>query len=289
MNPPVAAVGPYGASMAWNADPLPIVGLLLVAWLYGTGFERLRRSPGTLPRWRVRAFAAGWLVVFGAVVSPLDALAHTLLTAHMVQHLLLMMVAPPLLLSGRPVLVSSWALPVGPRNRMHRMMARVPHGAARSSSATAAFFVSFALVLWTWHLPAAYEAALRSWTVHSVEHATMLAAGAGLWWSILRRGVLRYGTGVAILAAAAVASGGLAALMTFAGHAWYGSYDPAAAGWPVTAAADQQLAGALLWVAGGLGYAAVAAVLFGRWLQAVERRAEGRARTARRARPPGGP
>lgn len=93
-----------------------------------------------------------------------------------------------------------------------------------------------------------------------------------------RCGAPRYGTSVATLAVSAVISGGLAALMTFADRAWYGFYDPAAAGWWMTAHEDQQLAGAIMWVAGGLGFAAVAAVLFGRWLQVMERRAVARAR-----------
>jgi putative membrane protein len=271
--PPVA---PHEAWTAWNGDPLTVLGLLALAGLYARGLERLGKRGGPSPPiapWRVRAFYAGWAALFAAMVSPLHALGHTLLTAHMVQHLLLMVVAPPLLLAGRPVLVSSWSGDPRFRERLHRGLRGLRHPAWRSAAVAAAIWVAHLGVLWGWHVPVAYEAALRSATVHAVEHATMLGAGLLFWWAVLRRGVLRYGAGVAATAVTAAGGGALAALLTFSEHAWYPTYDPPAAGWQLTALDDQQLAGSLMWVVGGLLYAAAAAVLFAWWMQALERRA----------------
>lgn len=275
--PPVA---PHEIASAWNGDPLTVLGLLALAGVYARGLEALRRGHPAgrpLPAWRTRAFAAGLGVLAAALLSPLDALGHTLLTGHMLQHLLLMVAAPPLLIAGRPVLVSSWALGAPGRARLHRALRGFRRSAWRSAPVAVAICAAQLGVLWAWHLPPAYEAALRWEAVHALEHLTMLGAAALFWWAVLRRGVLRYGAGVITLTVTATGGGALAALMTFSEQPWYRAYDPLAAGWALSALDDQHLAAAIMWVAGGLAYAAAAAVLFAWWLRALERRAARRA------------
>ena len=285
MGTALPVVAPHEAWGAWYGDPLTLVGLLTLAAAYMRGLEILRREhprQRPLPTWRVLAFVAAWLLLTVALISPLDALAHTLLSAHMVQHLLLMVGVPPLLIAGRTLLVSSWALPPRGRVWLHDRLRLLRRGTWRSAAVAGSVWAAHLGVLWLWHLPDMYEAALRSQLVHAVEHATMLGVAVIFWWSILRRGVLRYGISVLALTVTAAGAGALAALFTFSEKAWYSMYDPAGAGWALTAIDDQNLSGAIMWVGGGLAYTAAAATLFVWWLQALERRAARRERRARR-------
>lgn len=271
----LASVAPHQAATAWEADPLAVVALLALGWAYARGLQRLRRRAGgtaPLARWRPRAFAGGMLALAVALISPLHVAGETLLSAHMIQHLLLMTAAPPLLIAGRPVLVCSWAVSDRRREAAHRALRGLRRRTWRSGPVAAAITAGYLAVLWAWHLPPVYEAALESWVLHGLEHTTMLGVACLLWWAVLRRGVSRYGAGVLAMALTGAGGGALAALLTFSARSWYRPYDPAAAGWPLTALDDQQLAGAVLWVVGGLAHAAAAAVLFAWWLRALERR-----------------
>lgn len=279
MQPGITPIGPHQAWLAWNDDLWTLLALLALGAAYVRGLEVLRqahpRARG-LPRRRVLAFAAGFATLVLAVASPLHVLGHTLLSAHMLQHVLLMMVAPPLLIAGRTVLVTSWASPAGLRTRMHDGLHTLHARRWRSATVAGLVWVAHLGVLWGWHVPRAYEAALRLELVHAVEHATMLGAACLFWWAIVRRGVLRYGAGVLALAATAAGSSGLGALLTFGDRAWYTLYDPSASGWALSTLDDQHLAGALMWVLGGLAYTAAAVVVFAWWLQALDRRASRR-------------
>ena len=115
----------------------------------------------------------------------------------------------------------------------------------------------FAVTLWTWHAAGPYDLALRNDLVHRLEHAMFLAAAVASWWAILaavqRRGG-PVGTAVLVLFALSVQGSVLGALLTFASAPWYPSYGDRAAAWGLSALEDQQLAGAIMWVPGGLGY-----------------------------------
>jgi putative membrane protein len=274
-----AAVGPEEAWGAWAGDPLAALLLVAVGGAYWWGVECLWRRTGrgrVVRRWQVGAFAAGWLALAVALVSPVEALAGTLLTAHMIQHLLLTLVGAPLLVLGAPTLPLVAALPARVRGTTHRV--RLPARWRRgltSPVATAAACAAYITVLWVWHVPVLYEAALRSSIVHVAEHATMLGAAAWLWSTVLHRGgpVRR----LSVLAApalfvTAVLTVGLAALLTFSPAAWYASYAQGAAVWGLTPLEDQQQAGAIMWSVGGILTTAAGAVAFGAWLMAEQRR-----------------
>ncbi|MFW6070007.1 MAG: cytochrome c oxidase assembly protein [bacterium] len=263
---------------AWNADPLLILALLLSAALYTRGLLALwrRAGPGRgVRRSHVAAFAAGLLALAVALLSPLDALSSALLAAHMVQHLLLMLVAAPLLLLGLPPVAAAWALPRSPQ--LARWWHRRPllRRAWRALSHPGAAWLLYAGVLWLWHLPRFYEAALMNDTVHALEHAAFLGAALLFWWALFHARALSSAGGALYLFTTALHSGLLGALLTFAATPWYPAYSVAAYAWGLTPLQDQQLAGVIMWLPGALIYLAAILILLGRWLYRQERRSPG--------------
>lgn len=264
-----------------GASATVAIPLLLVAAAYLGGVRMLRRRTAgrrVVAVWRSGAFAGGVAAVALAVLSPLEELGSQLLAAHMVQHLLLLVAAPVLLVLARPSLPLLTCLEslLGEdgRHRMHRLRAprRWRLAAGRESVAALAWAVHIAVVL-AWHLPVAYQAALRHGAVHGLEHLTMLASALAAWWTVLRPGTRRRRGAAVLHVTATAASGGLlAALMTFSARPWYPAYARTAPAWGLTGLQDQQLAGALMWVVGGVLYLAAAVTLFARWMVTLERR-----------------
>lgn len=269
-----AAHAPSGgtATGAWTLSPwLLLPGGLLLA-LYATGLVRLWRRAGIgrgLDGWRVAAFLAGIGVLFLALVWPLDALGAWSLAAHMGQHMLLLALAPPLLLLGRPLAVWAQALPGPWPGRLHRAGApAVRHLHLRLALATAAHCA----VMLAWHLPAATAAALAHEGLHWAMHGSFLLAG--LWyWSVLLHGVrdrqAGIGPGLVSIVAVMMAMGLLGALLVFAPRPLYPVYVERAPMLGLDALADQQLAGLVMWIPSALPYLAGGlwlAVLGLRWL-----------------------
>lgn len=259
---------------------LVLLPLLAVAWGYARGVQRLwrgtgRRGAGVAP-WQAGAFAGGWLACAVALASPLDALAHALFAAHMVQHLLLVLVAAPLLALGAPLVPLLQALPGRWRARLHRL--RLPAAwrrRLRGPAALAVAVLAHVATLWLWHLPALYGAALGSPAVHALEHATMLGTAFGLWSLLVpARGPARRPSPAAPLAVFGVATltVGLGAMLTFSPVALYPGYAESTAAWGIGLLEDQQLGGAIMWTVGGIVYAATGAALFGWWVVTDQRR-----------------
>jgi cytochrome c oxidase assembly factor CtaG len=164
------------------------------------------------------------------------------------------------------VLVAGAALPAGFRRTSRRWAARVPRGSAAVGLAAVGLHAG---VFWLWHIPAWYDAAVAHPVLHAFEHTTLLGAGLLFWWVVL--GVRWQGrTGIAVLYLflAGLASGALAALLTLAPTPLYHAHLTTSAAWGLSPLEDQQLAGAIMWVPGGLVYLVAALVLFVRWLQA---------------------
>src|SRR5207249_3139507 len=203
---------------AWAPDPVVLIAVALAGWAYGRGFRRLRG------RARRRAEAAAYFGGLGAVAvalaSPLDHLASRSLSAHMTQHLVLVLVAAPLLVMGRPVLPVLMALPV-PWRRAARGLERRPAVAAAGgilSRPTVAWLLHVS-VLWAWHAPGPYQAALGSEAIHALEHASFLGTAMLFWWVALEaepRRRLARGTDVLYVLLGWMQSGALGALFTFA-------------------------------------------------------------------------
>jgi putative membrane protein len=271
-----ALVGPDGVWGAWPFDPLVVLGVATAAVLYAVGYRRLRRAGRSSAR-RAVAFWAGLAVIAVALVSPLDPLARTLFSAHMAQHLLLMVVAAPLLVVGRPVATSLAALPAAPKRTAARARAAVAFVPRALRRPLVAFGV-LAVATWTWHAPTLYEAALANAPVHALEHASFVFASM-LAWSVAlhsgRRDVLNAFGRALFLVACALQGALLGALLVFASAPLYAAHGGGPELWGLTALEDQQLAGAVMWIPPSAVYlAAIAVVLVGAF-RAMERRADG--------------
>ncbi len=267
------------AGGSWTFDPVVVVSLVVVAAAYGKGVRRLQhRSPraGVLQTWRVIAFGAGLATVIAALVSPLDSLSGDLLSAHMGQHLLLVLVAAPLLVTAVPALPLILALPVRWRRRMHWLgTMRLLRTVRRFIAKPLAVWILQFVALWSWHLPSLYEAAVRSDFLHALQHATFLGTALLFWWVVIeaaRGGRRRIAPGhdVLYVVLAGVQGSVLGALLTFASSPLYRIYVERTAIHGVGALEDQQLAGLVMWIPGGAVYLAAAAILFVRWLRTVE-------------------
>lgn len=265
------AAGPFEMlATRWNWEPALLSALLYTAALYGLGVRRLWGRAGMgrgVSGWQVAAFAGALTALVIALLSPLDALAGALFSAHMLQHLLLVLVAAPLLVVSAPGYVMLWAFPIGVRRAL------APAGltlqrAWRAVSRPAVAWVLFVITIWLWHLPALYDAALGSEPLHALEHLCFLATAWLFWWQLLhplgRRNLSR-GASVLYVFTASIQGSALGALLTFAPSPLYPAYAVTQLS-PLTPLQDQQLAGLLMWVPGGLLYLFLAAAFFAAWL-----------------------
>jgi putative membrane protein len=267
---------------AWSASP-PIAAILVgSAALYARGLSALwaggRWGRGVSPL-RAGCFGAGLIAVAVALISPMDHAAGLLLSAHMGQHLVLILVAAPLLVVGRPGLVALAATPSSWRSRFHRL---IDSRAARATMAVAgtpvmAWFLHVSVV-WAWHVPGAYQAGLEHPPVHWLQHASFLGTALLFWWVALEPGVRRRlarGADALFLVGAWVQSGALGALFTFAAVPIYPAYAMQAALLGVDPMKDQQVAGLIMWIPAGFVYLGGACVLFVSWLRGLEDRSPG--------------
>lgn len=264
---------------AWSVDPLVLVGLVGAGAAYAAGVRRLwgagrrrRVGPG-----RVACFFAGLAVVAVALLSPVEALAERVLWGHMLQHVLLVLVAAPLIVVASPGLPVLYALPAGDRRRVVAWSARSRLASSfRLVARPVPAWLVATSVLWAWHVPSLYQAALESAWIHGLEHATLLGTALLFWWVALdpaSRRRMAQGSEVLYVFTAGLAGSALGALLTFADVALYPAYGSSAAALGLTALQDQQLAGVIMWIPAGLVYLGAAAALFVSWLRAEEGRA----------------
>jgi putative membrane protein len=237
--------------------------IVLVGWLYARGVGALWGRAGVgrgVERWRAAAFGAGLLALAVALASPLDALGGVLFSAHMAQHMLLAVVAAPLLVLGAGGTGLLWALGEAGRRRVGGWWRGAGRARAvwRGVSHPLSAWALHVGVLWAWHLPGLYQAALGDALVHAAEHASFLGSGWLFWWTVLGtgHGRLNAGAGVLYLFTASLAGGVLGVLMTFAPAAWYPAYAASAPVWGLSGLEDQQVAGLIMWIPAGLVYLA---------------------------------
>jgi cytochrome c oxidase assembly factor CtaG/uncharacterized membrane protein (UPF0136 family) len=266
---PVAAA----ALASWSVPPGLALLLLATGVVYLQGWRRLHRiRPSRFPARRLVAFQSGLAVVAIAIASPLDAFGALLLSAHMLQHLLLLVVAPALLLLGAPDAALEMGLPRAlVREAIAPLRSAPPvRSVSRFLERPDVGLAAMALAMWGWHVPAAYELALRFPAWHEVEHASFLSAGILFWFPVLRpwpgRPFLQGGMRPLYLLAGDLANTALAAVLTFSDRVLYPTYADAPRLFGVSALSDQSLAGVLMWVPGSLVFLAPAAVMTARWL-----------------------
>jgi putative membrane protein len=242
--------------------------LLITALVYLRGWLHLRRTlPTVLPAWHLVAFLGGLFSVWLALASPLAALDDELLTVHMVQHLLLMTIAAPLILMGAPAITLLHGLPqraardtLGPLLRWPPLQS-LGHGLTHP----VACWLGGTGVVIGWHIPALFELALRSERWHVVEHACFLAAGLLFWWPVVQPwpSVARWPRWSAplYLFLATLPCDALSAFLAFCDRVVYTSYLSAQRSFDISALHDQEWAGTLMWVWVTFAYLAPAVVI----------------------------
>jgi len=253
----------------WSVDPAILAPLLLTLAAYLVGLSRLWRSAGIgrgASRFTVLCFLAGWLALAVAVASPLHELGRTFFAAHMAEHELVMLIAAPLLVLGRPLPILLWALP----RRWRRPVGR--------GSGVLAYLIGWELLslplvatllhaaaIWIWHLPPLFDAALQSELLHWLQHFSFLVTGLLFWWAMLELRRPR-ASAVAYLFLTALHTGFLGILLAMAPRPLFPAQAQLAAAYGADPLADQQLAGLIMWVPAGLFYVIAGLGLAGLWI-----------------------
>lgn len=267
-------VAPSEMWTSWATDPGVLLAIAAASVLYARGLRLLRRPGGRVPPRRAVAFYGALALTLVTLSGPVDGLASTLFSAHMAQHLALMLVVAPLLVYARPVPAIVHGLPDTAQRFLQRratVVARLLHAMVQPVVATALHVV----VMWAWHLPALYEAALRNDAIHAAEHVSFLATAAAFWTAVLfpsRREVprLAYGGSMLCVFVAGLGAGALGALLTFATTPLYPIHRAGVILWDTTLLADQRWAGLVMWVPAGTVYLVTFAGLFLAWMAALD-------------------
>jgi putative membrane protein len=252
----------------WEIPPFLTLFSLLALVLYIRGWRRGHAlRPAELPAWRAGCFCGGILSFLLAIASPIAAFDDTLLTAHMIQHLILMAVAPPLILLGAPMVPMLRGLPqsivrgvAAPLLRL-RFLRELGHGLVHPVVGWLALNLAYI----GWHIPVSYELALRSEGWHEVEHGCFFFTALLFWWTVVqpwpsRSRWTRWAV-IPYLLTADFVNTGVSAFLTFSGRVLYPSYADAPRVVALSPLDDQIAAGAFMWVAGSLLYLIPAVLL----------------------------
>lgn len=276
-------------SWAWRADVVLV--LASAGTIYTIGWRRLRnprqeyssRRGQQRHRWhlatggRLAAYLVGLAVVALALMSPVDVLGDLLFSVHMIQHLLLVMLAPPLLLIANPLPFFLWGLPVGVRRRVARLLNRKSafRRGLRSLTPPGLVWIIFVAVFLGWHDPNAYNAALRSELVHDLEHLTFFGTALLFWWHVTGVGPRIHrrfsrGARVAYLLVTVPVNMLTGVAIAFSTRPIYTYYTTVPRLWGVTVMQDQMFGGAIMWIPGSMMYIIAALILITGVVQAEE-------------------
>lgn len=261
----------------WSLDP-PLVLVLVFAVLYAIG-DRRTVTPARAKharRLQRACFYGGLAVLVIALASPLDALSEQLFWVHMIQHVLLLVVAAPLIVLARPWTRLWRALALDLRRPLARGLGvsertRRLRGASRALGTPAAGFLAFSVVLLAWHVPALFDATLRSTTLHALEHTLFLLTAVMFWKHVIDSPPLHAPLSsvqrVAYLVGAMVVSWVLAIVLALAPDPLYGFYaHEATRPGGISALTDQQIAAGVMWVPGSITFVIVIFAYVHRWL-----------------------
>ena len=258
-------MGPY--EWAWSLHPSVLIGTGLLGALYfwGIGPLRRRRALGPPPSpWQVVSFCAGLLVLLLSLNGPMHDLSdYYLFSAHMLQHLLLTLLLPPLLIAGTP----GWLL---------SPLVRVPwvHAVGKVLSKPVVAAVLYSVTIAVWHLTPFYELMMRSHDVHVATHLMFIVAATILWFPVMspvpELPRMTYGMGMLYLFLVGIPMQIVAAMITLSDDVLYPWYSDAPRTWGLTPLADQQLGGLLMWVPGNLWMFLAIGVLFFKWARETE-------------------
>lgn len=249
-----------GTALHWHCEASTSVPLALGALGYAAGTLGLWRAGGAghgISPGRATAFAGGILLLALALCSPLADMADQLFAAHMVVHELIMAGAAPLIVAGRPWAAFAWLLPLRAARGLSSLR-RIAGGLAGGMAAT----LLQAVVIWLWHVPAMFRAAAESPALHALQHVSFLVSALLFWHAMERLRGRRAGAAVGCLFATSLHTGFLGALLMVSPRLWF----PAPGGLGLSPVEDQQLAGAIMWMPGGMIYAAAALALSAAWI-----------------------
>jgi cytochrome c oxidase assembly factor CtaG len=249
-----------------------LLPLGLAVLCYARGFRRLAAGAGSFAlggRGRAIAFAAALVVILAALLGPLDDWADASFAAHMGQHLLLIVVAAPLLAVSRTPIVMLSGLDMRTRRALAFFATRSGWNACvRAVTRPLSAWAIFTGIFLLWHLPAAFHWAQRHEAAHIAEHLTLLGS-SWVFWSValvpVRHHLGRGGSALFVVTAAMVLDLP-SAVMIFSPRALYLSSQALALPWGITALEDQEVAGLLMWVPGSLVFYSIAIWLFAQWL-----------------------
>jgi putative membrane protein len=265
----------------WSFNP-PLVLCIALAILYWLGARRTvtpARKRSTR-RWRGAGFYAALVTLAVALSSPLDVLSEQLFWVHMVQHVLLLLIAAPLIVLSRPWIRLWRSLPLDTRRRLAHGLG---HGRRTAPLRAVSAFVGrpapslllFSVVLLGWHIPAMFDATLRSSVLHALEHSLFFATAVLFFKQVIPSAPLRLSLAppmrVLYAIAAMIVSWVLAVVLALAPHALYGHYaHEVSRPGGISALADQQLAAGIMWVPGSITFLLVVFVYVHRWLLPTE-------------------
>ena len=270
----------------WGVEPYVWLGLAVSATLYIIGLKKMWRDArgAGVKTWEAWCFAAGWFALVVALVSPLHPWGRVLFSAHMTQHEILMLVAAPLLVLGRPILVwlksldAHWAT----------LLAQWTHTIWwmkfwRAISTPFAAWLIHAAALWMWHVPALFQATIDNDFVHTLQHASFLGSALLFWWAVMhgRERTTMFGMAVLYMFTTALHSGLLGVLITFAATPLYPAYLNTTQSWGLTPLEDQQLGGLIMWIPAGVVYIIAGCAFMAGWLRESERRVQRAEQAAR--------
>ena len=261
--------------LAWRFEPFVLGGLLAVGAPYLWAVRRVgaRHRANPPPLWRTLAFLGGLAALVVALVSPIEAYEGQLFSVHMVQHMLIELVAAPLLLLGRPITLMLRVASTSVR----RVILRVLHSAPmRILAFPVVAWILFAAVNWGWHFSSLYDVALEIEWVHYLQHASFLIAALLFWWPVLDADPgpwrLIHPVRLLYLFLAMPQNSFLGVALLSAGDPLYSHYVTNVRAWGPSVLEDQQLGGVIMWVVGDVAFLAGMAAVVVSWMRHEERR-----------------
>ncbi len=260
---------------SWDLRPEIILPLGLGVWFYTAGWRKLRgRGSGRLAAgWRLAAFLSGTAIVFISLMSAIDSFSADLFLMHMIQHLLLIMIAAPLIMLSNPFPFIIWGMPAGPKIGLALFGPQATfRKLLRRISGPGIIWMAFVASLWGWHDPGAYDAALKSDLIHDLEHLSFYLTALLLWWHVVQSGPrihrrLSPAARIAYILSIVPANLVAGVAISFAGEPIYRHYLTVPRIWGLTALEDQQLGGTIMWIPGSMMYLLAAIILISRQVQ----------------------
>jgi len=261
---------------AWNWNPLTTLLLLMAAYVYLNGLNNWVRPSHPISRWQKTSFFTGLFVIFIALQSPLANLSEHMLSFHQLQHFMLRMLAPLLILLGAPLTpmlrgLPPWILQGFVKPTVRSSLGRAAYDKLTNPVISTLIFMG---VLYLWQIPDGFNLALRNEFVHAVMHMTMMSSGFIFFWAVIdpapRRSRVHYGLRVLYLGLIVIPNTILGAVITFSKSLVYSGYADVYRPFDMSLMTDQQIGGLLLWVPGDMMSILAAGIVMIMWYEREE-------------------